>query len=58
MKRILRHIPSLLLAMCFVVSGWLKGKDLDGIFLKLLRRITVWRCSCFLSYEENNCRQK
>ena len=28
MKPILRHIPSLLLAMCFVVSGWLKGKDL------------------------------
>lgn len=28
MKRILRHIPSLLLATCFVVSGWLKGVDL------------------------------
>ena len=25
MKRIVRHIPSLLLGACFVASGWLKG---------------------------------
>ena len=30
MKRIIRHIPSLLLGACFVASGWLKGVDLTA----------------------------
>ncbi len=35
MKRIIRHIPSLLLGACFVASGWLKGVDPYGTSLKL-----------------------
>lgn len=42
MKHLLRHIPSLLLAMCFVVSGWLKGVDPYGTSLKLSEYLRVW----------------
>lgn len=42
MKRIIRHIPSLLLGTCFVASGWLKGVDPYGMSLKLSEYFRVW----------------
>ena len=42
MKRIIRHIPSLLLGVSFVASGWLKGVDPYGTSLKLSEYFRVW----------------
>ena len=49
MKHLLRHIPSLLLAMCFVVSGWLKGVDPYGTSLKLSEYFRVWGWNGFVA---------
>ncbi len=48
MKRIIRHIPSLLLGACFVASGWLKGVDPYGTSLKLSEYFRVWGWSGFV----------
>ena len=42
MKRIIRHIPSLLLGTCFVASGWLKGVDPYGTSLQMEEYFRVW----------------
>ena len=49
MKRIIRHIPSLLLGACFVASGWLKGVDPYGTSLKLSEYFRVWGWSGFVA---------
>ena len=49
MKRIVRHIPSLLLGACFVASGWLKGVDPYGTSLKLSEYFRVWGWSGFVA---------
>lgn len=49
MKRIIRHIPSLLLGTCFVASGWLKGVDPYGTSLKLSEYLRVWGWSGFVA---------
>ena len=49
MKPILRHIPSLLLGTCFIVSGWLKGVDPYGTSLKLSEYFRVWGWSGFVA---------
>ena len=49
MKHIIRHIPSLLLGACFVVSGWLKGVDPYGTSLKLSEYFRVWGWSGFVA---------
>lgn len=49
MKRIVRHIPSLLLGACFVASGWLKGVALYGALLKLSEYFRLWGWSGFVT---------
>ena len=49
MKRIICHVPSLLLGTCFVASGWLKGVDPYGTSLKLSEYFRVWGWSGFVA---------
>ena len=49
MKRMFCHIPSLLLGLCFLVSGGLKGIDPYGTSLKLSEYFRVWGWDGFVA---------
>ena len=55
MKRIIRHIPSLLLGVSFVTSGWLKGVDPYGTSLKLSEYFRVWGWNGFVADISSYC---
>ena len=49
MKRMSCHIPSLLLGLCFLISGSLKGIDPYGTSLKLGEYFRVWGWDGFVA---------